>query len=1176
MSLERVVATLFIIFSLFAAFLFIKLENNKYGMIQDQNRSEQVAILDDLFKDELTLWWPGISGVEPRYFGQKGMKGLGWEEFPVYKIKNALKKDYGVRIVDWMVSPSRLDYEFKANRRPICIYPYKWKDPEREFKGERTQLLSYALDFGGETSYSILIRKDSLNQFIDYLDQKGDLILEKVVKNHELKTAIIKGEDYDQEIRQTYKLTANGEWQIKTSFSQIYLMVASDNSQLLKMLQAKRIDYVLDQLITLDHYKKTDIDPEEFKKLVYRQSRVSDANDPNLVRYSIRCNRHPHNLRLMPTINQFASWDWKERNYWVSHHRKFEPLVTDEQGLGHRLKGDKTWWFKQYKMAEGFKEILPKKGPVKTNLDISITQNRLFIDQNKELEFKVFRKGDRLAIIDPGFVSGMTRNPRRVNRAILLFSQYDPIWAGEHITSQTREMLKSVLPQTMKISELLKGDFVGIKHFTLVSPALKTQYVTKLLNQLKNLRGLHIILPHSFLNKEIFKYLQPSLTELTLARFELIDQKIHKFLNKANLSYLDLSASMMSPKDLQQILEDQHNTLSTLKLDFMYGEITDKLTQVFADKSWKKIKILSLAGNHGLANERTNRIVSGLGDRLEELILDESPVSDGNIRSLVDRCPNLKKLVTGYVSIKSPITLPENLQGLNVVLDMRVNGFRVIQIPKRIKELSIKAEGKIKDDDLIFLKENLGSDLESLTLKGSIDNKADMNGFIKGLVSKKLQKLNLVNMKITDQILKTISERFPDLKVLELPNNLLSEGSSTFFKNFKNLEVLELSNNLLSSKGIIDILKHKNIKSKVKSLHIERLLEMDAMELSKHFPDQLLDLSIRGYEFWNEEAIVLFHGFPETVKNIYMTVFLEDKRALSQFIHVLPRHLELLANAYVFDGDANYLDFFRSLPKSLYHLNVGIYPQKIEQGEIILPQSLQNLNIWFGGRSVNRKGLEIIQDQILKNVPLGISSLHIYMKMSDSMEIKLDQIPRIKTSDSSFFNNADFISHSKIPAGHFFKTLNKNISRYYAFIKKKETAGQPSEEDQVKPKYIEDSRLSRLMLYGAGIDDEFADILVQYNLSEVMNLELSNTNLTAQGIIKILRNISSEAYAIQLLGSKIDLKDVERVIQALPPRVMLLNVSGSNFGQKGYQKFREWQEMRAQSGQMFKPIFIGN
>lgn len=320
--------------------------------------------MDEVFEKPLTLWWPGISGVEPQYFTKNELKGLGWEEFPVYNIKAELRKKFNVNIIDWIVSPSRLDYEFEANRRPICIFPYRWSNPAKEFAQPRKQLISYAVDYDDNRNLGILIRKDDAHRFNDLYKDNGDLDLAKLIDRKDLSTAIVKGVEYHPVVQTAIEILNEGDWKIKENYiKNIHLMVASNNNQLLKMLENKRIDYIFDQLINTKHFEQAKVVKSDFKTIIYKKELASSVKDPRLTRLSVRCNLHPDSFVFLPTINNLLSPEFihaMDKNVWDRHRSKIDKgFQYQSRSFQQRLTGKQdTWWYQEFKQDKNLGQAL--------------------------------------------------------------------------------------------------------------------------------------------------------------------------------------------------------------------------------------------------------------------------------------------------------------------------------------------------------------------------------------------------------------------------------------------------------------------------------------------------------------------------------------------------------------------------------------------------------------------------------------------------------------------------------------------------------------------------------------------------------------------------------------------------------------------------------------------------
>lgn len=1185
MTLERTLTVILFLATFIAGGVFLTQENLKYQFIEDETRRKPYVKMEDVFKEPLTLWWGGLTGQYPKYIGKKGMKGLGWEEYPVYSLKQELQDKYGVKIIDWMMSPSRLEFEFQTNRHPVCIYPYKWKDPEREFQKPKTYLLSYGVDFSGEERYGILIRKEDMKRFADFYNDKGDLNLLSIMGSNVFKTALIKGEEYSNSIKGTYQVLSDGSWKVNPKFEKnIYLMIPSENAQLLKMLKAGRIDFVLDKLVTNSHYLSSNIKKNEFRTLVYEQKRVESLDDPNLVRHSVRCNRHPLNFQMMPTINKFAlsrqkSWGYKA--IWNSYRRKFDPDLHNQTSLIQKFISSISkarGWYEKYGLADGFLEPLPivaeekkskgsspnlrKAGPVPLKMN------------SPAVKFKEFHDNEHLIIMDYGLWKDSVRPG--LSMAVRQVTSDLATKLHEHLTGEIVSILRSHNPNMKTNSEILQSNYKTFQKLTIIGPSLPVNTLAIILKQMMPLKELHVLLPQSGVEKIVFEHLKESLSKLTLMGLNFVDGTwpLGEKLMSSKLDHLDLSFSMMLPNEIGRILQYQNTFLETLILDNL--QIFDSTSKVFKDRLWPQLRHISLSAR----NTYLDRVLNSLGPEIRTLDLGQSLLEPNHLQHIGKKFPNLQKLKCSIPEFNGIQTLPLSLEELELVFakgSFSHAQVKSIQFPKHLKSLGINA--RLESGDLSYLNRFLGETLESLELNGYADPN-EISSFLMEAKFTNIKSLSINNMGINDDHLQMIANKYRLLEHLTLTNNLISDGSSRTFGQFENLTSLILGMNLLTDSGIQGIFKNKAIYEKLKKISLSGNLKVDLMQLKDHLPQQLEEIEIAGgYE--NDDVVEIFSKLPKTIRKISSSFYLNSIDAIYKFIPKLPPNLEFLTTLNMDDGSESYLDLLQALPRSLNLLDFNV--EVMDRPSIKtfdFPPGLLYLSFEVYNHHSLAKNANIDQlhgEVIARNLPNGIRYLVTDYRGDRFIN---SAIKKILVAKNRFKTHIDSKNPLWLPAradavnflnGNFENLINA-VNMNGALIFAQNFLGGPVTK-KIKIKNFKDPRLIVVWMAGPGIDDVFAEDFISFNLSNLGFISLANTKLTSKGIIRILNGISKEVSIIGLSGSKLTLEGVDQVIAALPPRLHQLDISGSSFGQKGYQKFRDWVDLQ-QKKHGYRPALI--
>lgn len=1165
MILERISTIILLIVLSIAGVLLVQQKNRNYLLIEDGTRRRPYVKIEEAFKEPLTLWWPGISGQYPKYIVRKGMKGLGWEEFPVFQIKERLKAEYGVTIVDWMVSPSRLDREFYLNRRPVCIFPFKWSDPDTYFKKPQNHLLSYALDFAGDETLGILIRKSEISRYIDFIDAKGNLNLQKLIRSKKFKTAIVKGGDYSSEIKNTYNVTKNGDWKIKKDYSDfVHLMVASDNSQFLKMLNSDRFDFLLDHLITQDHFRTSKIDSSEFKTLIYKQNRVESMNDPQLIRYSIRCNNHPINKQIIPTLNKLIPFyqDHRSKDKWINHRKKFESYDR-AVSIQDRFQEDvrkENWWFNKFNLEKDFGKPLPQ-----LNTSESIIEETVTVPEYKpqyisrDIDFKVFMVKKTMIIVDPGYLKD-AQSHRKIEFNSQFALSLSSAWFGNQVKEEFINILNKITSKSMSEKKLLQFNNQGLEKLVILGPSLNLKVIDKILSQTKKLKELHILSSRARLAPTILKHITPSITELSLVGINFLNDRLSEKLKSNQLSYLNLSGSMMMPRDLKRILEGQQKTIEYLILDNMKGEINDDVTSVFDKSLWTKLKYLKIE-NSEIVDRSIDHLIFSLGNNLEFLsLIGRGSLYSKHLSHLLNRCPKLKSLKVAEIKSNSTISFPPEVNNLSMRIDLDL---AMVKFPKNLQNLTV--ETNFSDRGIKNLVQSLTPSLKELNLQGKIDA-SNLTYFLKNLRGEQLTDLTLKEMRLDDQHLALVAKKLPKLEYLNLSGNLISDGSVETFEKLISLKYLNINDNFVTDKFLSTIFAMPHINLALKSLFVDNPLKFNPLTITNNWPKSIEGLSIQNGQWYEEKvAMAILKSLPNTIRKLNWLARFDKKHSIANFIKYVPKELEYLNLISVKAGSAILGDFISSLPNTLNHLSFYGFSSQKEKRKIKYPTGLNHLVLAYVTETKLKKWEALYkhnQSILLQELPQGLTYFQTYFSQSFEASHKLiAKIDRYKTYQGDLTPNDQTHINADLYMGtlsqnQLIKKLNSNPVALMSF------SSPTSQLNPIvtKPRYLRDTRLRLVAIYGDLFTDEFANTFSQLNLKQVVELMLTNSKLTGKGLVTLLNSLSHNLDKLTLVGSRIKFEEIDKVIELLPPQLMTLDISGSSFGQRGIQKFRDWQE----------------
>jgi hypothetical protein len=261
---------------------------------------------------ERTIEFLGVQGLAPAYIDSGEKKGQGWqEEFTFLVRENLLKNGYRVDLS--YMTPARIQYELKTGLRPVCYFPHYWSAPEKTMTRKPKILRSLPLLANTEHRFEIIIKKEKLGRFKKHMDEQGNLSLRRLLADSSLQTYLINGEDYGA--LNAIVMESNN---IKSEYKQVITqMVASDNSQIVSMLNNNRFDYYFSFNITRTEFIEAEISvsdfiwlPVEVKKEKEKEKEKERSPTPTIMQ-SIACSVHAVTKVALGHINQAIIDDYQ-------------------------------------------------------------------------------------------------------------------------------------------------------------------------------------------------------------------------------------------------------------------------------------------------------------------------------------------------------------------------------------------------------------------------------------------------------------------------------------------------------------------------------------------------------------------------------------------------------------------------------------------------------------------------------------------------------------------------------------------------------------------------------------------------------------------------------------------------------------------------------------------------
>lgn len=147
MKIDSLIIIAMIICIFLYAYLFKYDSVQQFRFIQSQANDHTIVDINQFFHGN-KIMWAHLRGDSPRFIEDQPFRGLGWAEFPMYQIKSMLTSQFDLEIVSWYITSARLEKEFSDNTRPVCFYPYIWRNPKKEFDNKVDFLYSVGMGLG--------------------------------------------------------------------------------------------------------------------------------------------------------------------------------------------------------------------------------------------------------------------------------------------------------------------------------------------------------------------------------------------------------------------------------------------------------------------------------------------------------------------------------------------------------------------------------------------------------------------------------------------------------------------------------------------------------------------------------------------------------------------------------------------------------------------------------------------------------------------------------------------------------------------------------------------------------------------------------------------------------------------------------------------------------------------
>lgn len=1165
----------------------------------DPNSVDPEAKQTSLASSPNTITFAGISGVPPRFIDSGPMKGMGTLEFATRPIRKGMVQS-GFEIQFEYFTPARIAHEFRS-KRPICFYPTEWTHPESLFETKPDRIYSIPLDLGGETTSSIIIRKQDFALFKPFMDSKGDVAVLDLLKAHHLKTQLVRDKDYGPLTSLVSFTSPSGDQEVRNEYRKnVEIRLISDNRQIIEMLNAKRFDYAFYDDIEVEDFKKTKIDPDRFTLLSFQTGRVKDENDPNLVRLSISCSDTPITRKAMPHFNHWISLARgapamnRSQKYRTSLDPKsvntFSTLNSTPQRFRGIFQSGKLddWYPLQQKHFPGLERFPPPAQ--ETTGEASHTKQVAHSNPSQhESKWVALETGKSLLVVNQtGVRTGFE-------------DQFDTSWYGlpnlDNATPQVYgdgDLLKNLPPEqsviltsrpdlfakgtSPSLTSLKLSGWAHIRSLTVFGSALRPEDVLSLKSYLEHqpLERLNLL----SLSAQAAQILVPSIprtvTHLNLAHSSLSDAELSKKLLRLQLKSLDLTYSQLTAEQLQTLLPSLQN-IEELTLKYLRTIWSPETAKSFAQLKWQRLRKLDLE-NTALTHQALLTLIPALPPTLEALNLRANGLSQESLFRLFSKpFPKLHSLDLSLNFLGSTpdraFQFPTEVRSLKL-LNCGLNDERFSQItfPKQLETLDL-SYNPISDPSYKRVEEITSRQMKHLNLSYTRPTDRGITSLFKSLQGRSIEELNLDHIKVTDSQLHLLCSdqdalRIKDLRSLNLEyNQVTSEGIRDLAKFYLgDLERIRLSVNPINKSGIAILATA--VGPRLRALYLEDLPDLSIAELAPHLPPSLVSLGLGENQISDQEMEHLVPHLPRNLRLLGLSHSSFSERGAK----LLAGHLPPLLETLDLQGSPSTHAILNQLPPNLKDVRIdlgllkdGHFPQ--------LPEGL--LTLWGERTSVDSTTL----GHFVAQLPRSLEKLRIYSKATVSYEspepiLWPPSLRELYTEGILFRPEFTKAAFTHLPStlerfSVFAAGLDDQVLQYLASkgMKQLHTL-------QVPRNHFSSSGINQFLLYTPRlfflilIGNEFPKTGIDAHswtapaLQGIRFLQISQTPLNGPEAIDLVQKLPQHMILIEFASTLIEHEYFQRLLNSVPKGVRTLLVSSDALGGRGHDMLLRFKRKR--------------
>lgn len=1130
--------------------------------------------------------WAGLAGVPPRYFDSGENRGLGYLEVQSKEIRKALTgAGYQLRY-EYYATP-RLDYEF-TQKRPLCFYPFQWRDPKTYFQKKTDRILSIPLDFN-ESSHKIIIRKGEEQRFKHLRDKTGNIKLSHLLRDTGLKTLLPSVKELPDEFRAVYLVQKDGTFEIAPEFQKnISTRRFHENSQLIQMLKGNRIDYLFDVFVEAEDYQMVGRRDLLFSQLTYDSKSVTQILDPRINFSSVACTIHPLSIEAMPIINsaiaQVRGNSWLLKNLAYQRNFDSEIKVPDSYNtFPYRFpevtqgKAD-GWYADQVAQIEGLKLFAPEAKELEGPPPVASGHVR-----PRWLALRP-RHGSLWILHEVDFL-----DLQMLSKGHLRFSQ---IWQGyyesERMTSfwsqEERELLSKMKSENLEGSEdfrdvvqrwVARADEIedfrilarGLSggDLKLAAPLVRGKRLRTLSLNYLNSDAAGVILPEVPFNLEGFNLGGSSLGKV----------EVGPILSKMKqLKSLNLSVTRLQAGDFANALLSLPSELEVLSAGWNLSDWSPLLANQFGSKPFPKLRVLDLE-NSGLSDLHCP-LFTGVGSALRELRLNLNFLTSNCLGKVFNRpFPNLMMLELNSILISNRPGIQLKIPGSVQLLDLsqaKLDAERLshIQLPSGLKGLRV-FENDLNSAALKSLFAHLGPHLEVLDLADASKSGDEVLSLLSGSKVKTIQELDLSGIPIGNKNYQEWAQKSPieSMASLDLSGSgLKNDGLKSIAERWgSKLLSIDVSQNGITEAGISNLSEQA---PQLMELIASQLISLDLGLLSAAFPKKLRKLSLSGNDLTDRDLEALKLILPSHLRVLNLAQSKFRSAGAKALAHAAPNLISLNLTG-INPGDSGWAWIASGLSPYLKELSIGSGTLSAATTELWtknIPPHLAGLDLngmHFDAKS-SREFFSSIHDGLIffgfvgngtwteaaaqAFSSLNSKSLNRMMITTDRLSSKGYRLLFESLPDS--LHALHLVTH--LPDQIALSALGQRLSNRVPVVELSRLKASGSVLKEFK-----NARPLAFAGFGMQLEGSLISDLGKEFFERAQIIMLNGVKMEGSDLIQLMRNLPAGLSHMTLRSVNLKYQQVEPLIAALPRGLRSLDLGGNEIGAAGIQKLEDYK-----------------